>query len=124
LSNAEEKCLECHDLDNSPAFQEEGAFDRYWEKIALGRPRAASRFNVSPRLRVMATPRLLLAGSMPMIVRGLWQLPSVVAFVVTDTMPPLATPGRRLDGSRPPARGGAFLKRDERLKGCAISVTD
>ncbi|MFO7902337.1 MAG: multiheme c-type cytochrome [Pirellulaceae bacterium] len=34
LSNAEEKCLECHDLDNSPAFQEEGAFDRYWEKIA------------------------------------------------------------------------------------------
>ncbi|MHB8970201.1 MAG: multiheme c-type cytochrome [Pirellulaceae bacterium] len=33
LKNAEQKCLECHDLDNSPAFQEEGAFQRYWEKI-------------------------------------------------------------------------------------------
>ena len=33
LEDAEEKCLECHDLDNSPAFQEEGAFDRYWKKI-------------------------------------------------------------------------------------------
>ena len=33
LKDAEQKCLECHDLDNSPAFQEEGAFERYWEKI-------------------------------------------------------------------------------------------
>ena len=33
LKDAEQKCLECHDLDNSPAFQEEGAFQRYWEKI-------------------------------------------------------------------------------------------
>jgi hypothetical protein len=33
LKDAEQKCLECHDLDNSPAFQEEGAFDRYWAKI-------------------------------------------------------------------------------------------
>ncbi len=36
LKDAEKKCLECHDLDNSPAFQEEGAFDRYWEKIKHG----------------------------------------------------------------------------------------
>ncbi|MFW6169874.1 MAG: multiheme c-type cytochrome [Planctomycetota bacterium] len=34
LADAEDKCLECHDLDNSPAFQEDGAFERYWEKIA------------------------------------------------------------------------------------------
>jgi hypothetical protein len=33
LDEAEQTCLECHDLDNSPAFQEEGAFERYWEKI-------------------------------------------------------------------------------------------
>jgi hypothetical protein len=33
LERAEQKCLECHDLDNSPAFQEPGAFERYWEKI-------------------------------------------------------------------------------------------
>lgn len=26
-------CAECHDLDNSPDFQKEGAFDEYWEKI-------------------------------------------------------------------------------------------
>jgi hypothetical protein len=36
LKDAEKKCLECHDLDNSPAFQEEGAFDRYWAKIKHG----------------------------------------------------------------------------------------
>ena len=36
LQDAEKKCLQCHDLDNSPAFQEEGAFDRYWKKIAHG----------------------------------------------------------------------------------------
>ena len=33
LKDAENKCLECHDLDNSPDFQEEGAFERYWKKI-------------------------------------------------------------------------------------------
>ncbi len=33
LERARDKCVECHDLDNSPAFQEEGAFERYWEKI-------------------------------------------------------------------------------------------
>lgn len=33
LEKAEQKCLECHDLDNSPDFQEKGAFERYWEKI-------------------------------------------------------------------------------------------
>jgi hypothetical protein len=37
LENAEQKCLECHDLDNSPGFQEEGAFDRYWAKIKHGK---------------------------------------------------------------------------------------
>jgi len=30
---AEKKCLGCHDLDNSPEFHKDGAFDRYWEKI-------------------------------------------------------------------------------------------
>ena len=33
LATAERKCLECHDLDNDPDFQEPGAFDVYWEKI-------------------------------------------------------------------------------------------
>lgn len=33
LEEAERKCLECHDLDNSPDFQEEGAFEKYWAKI-------------------------------------------------------------------------------------------
>lgn len=28
------KCMECHDLDNSPDFHVEGAFDKYWAKIA------------------------------------------------------------------------------------------
>ena len=31
LSEARQRCLECHDLDNSPDFQEEGAFERYWK---------------------------------------------------------------------------------------------
>jgi cytochrome c554/c'-like protein len=30
---AEQKCLECHDLDNSPEFQKAGAFEKYWEEI-------------------------------------------------------------------------------------------
>ncbi len=33
LKKAEQKCLVCHDLDNSPDFQEKGAFDRYWKQI-------------------------------------------------------------------------------------------
>jgi hypothetical protein len=33
LAEAERKCLECHDLDNSPDFHEPGAFARYWEQI-------------------------------------------------------------------------------------------
>ena len=34
LAKARDKCLECHDLDNSPAFQKDGAFDKYWKAIA------------------------------------------------------------------------------------------
>jgi hypothetical protein len=30
---AEKKCIECHDLDNSPEFHKDGAFERYWKKI-------------------------------------------------------------------------------------------
>lgn len=33
LDQAEKKCAECHDLDNDPDFQLEGAFAEYWEKI-------------------------------------------------------------------------------------------
>ncbi|QDV54485.1 multiheme c-type cytochrome [Rosistilla oblonga] len=33
LSKAREKCMECHDLDNSPDFHKEGAFDEYWEQV-------------------------------------------------------------------------------------------
>ena len=28
------KCIECHDLDNSPNFHKEGGFDQYWKKVA------------------------------------------------------------------------------------------
>ena len=28
-----ELCISCHDLDNSPDFHVDGAFDKYWEKI-------------------------------------------------------------------------------------------
>jgi hypothetical protein len=31
LSEARQRCQECHDLDNSPDFQAEGAFERYWK---------------------------------------------------------------------------------------------
>lgn len=27
------KCVECHDLDNSPDFHVEGAFEEYWERV-------------------------------------------------------------------------------------------
>lgn len=30
---AERKCIECHDVDNSPDFHKEGAFERYWKKV-------------------------------------------------------------------------------------------
>lgn len=33
LSKAEQKCLECHDVDNSPAFHKKGAFEEYWQQI-------------------------------------------------------------------------------------------
>jgi hypothetical protein len=33
LDAAERTCLECHDLDNSPDFHKEGAFQRYWDRI-------------------------------------------------------------------------------------------
>jgi hypothetical protein len=33
LARAEAKCMECHDLDNSPDFHEPGAFDIYWEQV-------------------------------------------------------------------------------------------
>jgi hypothetical protein len=28
-----DKCMECHDLDNSPDFHTEGAFEKYWKRI-------------------------------------------------------------------------------------------
>ena len=36
LAEAERKCMECHDYDNSPDFHAEGAFERYWKKIEHG----------------------------------------------------------------------------------------
>jgi hypothetical protein len=33
LARAEAKCMECHDLDNSPDFHDEGAFEIYWEQV-------------------------------------------------------------------------------------------
>lgn len=33
LSKAEDQCRLCHDLDNDPEFQKEGAFDKYWPKV-------------------------------------------------------------------------------------------
>jgi len=33
LEKARERCLECHDLDNSPDFHQEGAFERYWAEV-------------------------------------------------------------------------------------------
>jgi len=33
LAEARESCLECHDLDNSPDFHVEGAFEKYWKQI-------------------------------------------------------------------------------------------
>ncbi|MEM1227639.1 MAG: multiheme c-type cytochrome [Planctomycetota bacterium] len=33
LDQARETCMKCHDLDNSPDFHEEGAFDDYWAQV-------------------------------------------------------------------------------------------
>lgn len=33
LDSAKERCMECHDLDNSPDFHKEGAFEDYWAEI-------------------------------------------------------------------------------------------
>jgi len=33
LENAKEKCMTCHDLDNSPDFHKEGAFEDYWSEV-------------------------------------------------------------------------------------------
>ena len=33
LDQAEKKCMDCHDFDNSPAFHKQGAFDEYWKKV-------------------------------------------------------------------------------------------
>jgi hypothetical protein len=33
LDKARDLCLECHDLDNDPDFQDEEAFDAYWEQV-------------------------------------------------------------------------------------------
>lgn len=34
LAEAQARCTECHDQDNSPDFQHEGAFEKYWSQIA------------------------------------------------------------------------------------------
>lgn len=33
LAEAERKCMECHDLDNSPDFHSPGAFEYFWEQV-------------------------------------------------------------------------------------------
>ena len=30
---AKERCIDCHDIDNSPGFHEDGAFEEYWERV-------------------------------------------------------------------------------------------
>lgn len=34
LASAHDKCMECHDLDNSPEFHKDGAFEKYWKEVA------------------------------------------------------------------------------------------
>jgi hypothetical protein len=34
LAEARARCMECHDQDNSPEFQHEGSFEKYWQQIA------------------------------------------------------------------------------------------
>ena len=33
IDQAEQSCLKCHDLDNSPDFHHDGAFQQYWNRI-------------------------------------------------------------------------------------------
>ncbi len=33
LANAQDKCIKCHDIDNSPSFHQDGAFQKYWEQV-------------------------------------------------------------------------------------------
>jgi hypothetical protein len=33
LERAQDKCNECHDIDNSPDFHKDGAFEKYWEQV-------------------------------------------------------------------------------------------
>lgn len=33
LAEAERRCIECHDVDNSPDFHVRGAFEKYWAKV-------------------------------------------------------------------------------------------
>jgi hypothetical protein len=33
LEHAQDKCLECHDIDNSPEFHKPGAFESYWDQV-------------------------------------------------------------------------------------------
>jgi hypothetical protein len=33
MDKARDKCLECHDIDNSPDFHKDGAFEEYWDKV-------------------------------------------------------------------------------------------
>lgn len=33
LAQAEKKCQECHDADNSPDFHDVGAFEKYWKQV-------------------------------------------------------------------------------------------
>jgi hypothetical protein len=33
LSRAEQHCMTCHDLDNSPDFHDDGAFEKFWEMV-------------------------------------------------------------------------------------------
>ena len=33
LDKAQDKCNECHDIDNSPEFHKDKAFESYWEKV-------------------------------------------------------------------------------------------
>lgn len=34
LAEAKDRCIQCHDQDNSPDFHHDGAFEKYWEEIA------------------------------------------------------------------------------------------
>lgn len=34
LAEAKDRCVQCHDQDNSPDFHHDGSFEKYWEEIA------------------------------------------------------------------------------------------